>query len=283
MDWCAQVEGLLQTSLRLGEELKNFKACTETKLRHDSRQLDQSLDASGNGLKRLQEESDGLLARSLEFSEGIQSLENEQKAQFSQVDEVIEKEGQAVVQMEGSLTRLREVFTIKNDPDRQFPVPPVTFTLDNFHERKDNGEAWHSPFFYSHKYGYKMQLRVFPNGTGEGRGAHVSVFVIIVPGEFDDLMTWPFCGIITLHLINQHKNGPNVVHKVFYTTINNLEYRERPCLQIADENRMGWGTFKLIAHAELGEGAGFYADREYLKNDCLTFCVWNIDVFFQHH
>jgi hypothetical protein len=169
-----------------------------------------------------------------------------------------------------------------NNPDRQFLTPPVTFTLDNFHERKDNNEFWLSPYFYSHKYGYKMQLKVFPNGTGEGAGTHISMFVLIVPGEFDDLLAWPFCGIITVHLINQHKNGCSVVHKVNYTTVDSLKYREKPCLVVNEEECIGWRTFKLIGHAELGEGAGLLAGREYLKNNCLSFCVWNISVFTQH-
>ena len=284
MEWSAKVEVLLQRNLSLGEELKNFKTTSEEKLSQESQQLDQKLNTSSNELKHLQEESDGLFAKSMGFSEEIQALENSQKTQFSQVDEEIEKEGQAVVQMGGSLTLLRDALMIKNDPDRQFFTPPVTFTLDNFQERKNNNEFWLSPYFYSHRCGYRMQLKVFPNGTGEGAGTHISMFVLIVPGELDDLLTWPFCGIITVHLINQRKNsGPSVAHNVYYTSIDNLCYRERPHLEVDDTSRLGWGTFKFIAHAELGEGAGLLAEREYLKNNCLSFCVWNITVFAQHH
>ena len=283
MEWSAQVEKLLQNSLKLGEELKNFKTTSEEKLSQDSHQFDQALDASSNELKRLQEESDGLFARSMGFSEDVQALENEQKKQFSEVDKEIEKESIAVAQMGGSLTHLRDILMVKNVPDRQFFTPPVTFTLDNFHERKDNEQIWLSPYFYSHKYGYKMQLKIFPNGAGEGHGTHVSMFVVFVPGEFDDLLSWPFCGIITVHLVNQRKTEHSVVHKVKYTQIENLHYREKPRLDVDNESRMGWGMPKFIAHAELGEGAGLFAEKEYLKNNCLSFYVWNITVFTQHH
>ena len=286
MEWNGKVEELLQKNLKLGEDLKDFKAANLEKLREDSRQFDECLDAGSNELKRLRGESDGLLAKSMSFSEEIQVLEDAQKKQFSKMDEEIEKEGLAVVQMGGSLTRLRDILMIKNDPDRQFLTPPVTFTLDNFHQRKDNNEFWLSPYFYSHKYGYRMQLKVFPNGIGEEEGTHISMFVLLVPGEFDDLLMWPFCGIITVHLINQHKNGLSVVHKVHYTTVDNLRYREKPRLDANEEHRMGWGTFKLIAHTELlGEGAGLLlAGRNpFLKSNCLSFCVWNISVFTQHH
>ena len=156
MEWSGKVEELLQKNLKLGEDLKDFKTANLEKLREDSRQFDECLDAGSNELKRLRRESDGLLAKSMSFSEEIQVLEDAQKKKFSEMDEEIKKEGLAVVQMGGSLTRLRDILMIKNDPDRQFLTPPVTFTLDNFHERKDNNEFWLSPYFYSRKYGYRM-------------------------------------------------------------------------------------------------------------------------------
>ena len=214
MEWSEKVEEMLQKNLKLEEELKNLKTTNLDKLKEDSRQFDECLDASSTELKRLQEESDGLFAKSMSFNEEVQALEDAQKKQFSHMDEEIEKEGLAVAQMGGSLTHLRDVLTIKNDPDRQFLTPPVAFALDNFRERKYNNEFWLSPYFYSHRYGYRMQLKAFPNGTEEETGTHISMFVLIVPGEFDDLLTWPFCGIITVHLINQRKNGCSVVHKV---------------------------------------------------------------------
>lgn len=288
MDWCAKVEKLLKNSLEVGEELRNFKVVTEAQLDRDSRRLDQNLEANGNGLKQLQEESDGLFARCMGFSEDVLSLENEQKSRFSQVDQEIEKEGEAVAQAADSIVRVRDVFAIKNDPNRQFLIPPTTFILDNFYERREKREKWYSPYFYSHRYGYKMQLRVFPFGTGKGTGTHISVFVIIVPGEFDDLLTWPFCGIVTLHLINHARNGLNLVHKVFYTTVNNLEYRERPRRDVDEDSRWGWGTFQLVAQTDLtglaiGGPGHFEQQKLYLKDNCLTFSVWNIDVFCKHH
>ena len=83
--------------------------------------------------------------QSMGFSEEVQALESAQKIQFSQLDEEIEKEGLAVVQIVGSLTHLHDALMMKNDPDRQFLIPPVTFTLDNFHERINNNEFWLSP------------------------------------------------------------------------------------------------------------------------------------------
>ena len=286
MEWSEKVEELLQKSLKLGEEIKDLKTITENNIREGSHQFDESLDASSAALKHLQEESDSLYAKSMDFSEEVQALEDAQKKKFSELDEEIQKEGLEVEQMGGSLTRLCDILTIKNDPVRQYFTPPVTFTLDKFHERKYDSEIWLSPYFYSHKYGYKMQLKVYPNGTGVGEGTHISMFVLLVPGEFDDFLAWPFCGIVTVHLINQCKNGGyNIVLNVNYTLADKrLKYGQKPRLDIDDEFRMGIGTFKLIAHTKLGEeGARLMGGREYLKHNCLSFCVWNISVFSQHH
>ena len=280
MDWCAEVEKLLKSSLELGEELSNNRNLLKAQIIRDSSRLDQKLEACGDELRELQEESDGLFARSMGFSEDVLSLENEQNSGFEQLDEEIEKKDRVVTQMAGSIARLRDVLAIKNGlgDGRQLLLPPTTFTLDRFRQRKDNGECWYSPYFYTHKQGYKMQLRVLPNGLVDGLGTHISLFVNIVPGEFDDLLTWPFCGIVALHLVNQRKNSPNLVKKVSFTGVDSLDFRERPRVDVVEKDRKGWGTYKLIAHMDLEEGASCY-----LKEDCLSFCVWNIDVFCQHH
>ena len=61
--------------------------------------------------------------------------------------------------------------------------------------------------------------------------------------------------------------------------------REKP---VVDENEdraqcVGDGVDTFIAHADLKENAGFLSDTEYLKNNSLSLCVWNVDVFYQYH
>ena len=57
--------------------------------------------------------------------------------------------------------------------------------------------------FYTHPHGYKKFLRVNANGHGDGEGSHISVFVHLMRGEFDDHLKWPFRGDITIQLLNQ--------------------------------------------------------------------------------
>ena len=64
-------------------------------------------------------------------------------------------------------------------------------------------DEWYSPPFYSLLRGYKMYLQVHCNGRGAGKGTHVSVFVHLMRGEFDDKLKWPFRGEVTVQLLSQ--------------------------------------------------------------------------------
>ena len=79
-------------------------------------------------------------------------------------------------------------------------VPPVDIVMDEFEEHKDDDSSWYSPPFYSCLGGYKMCLKVLANGEGKGKGTHVSVFIHLMRGEFDDDLKWPFNGKITIQL-----------------------------------------------------------------------------------
>ena len=37
---------------------------------------------------------------------------------------------------------------------------------------------------------------------GNGKGSHVSLGIVIIRGEYDDKLKWPFRGVITLQLLN---------------------------------------------------------------------------------
>ena len=48
-----------------------------------------------------------------------------------------------------------------------------------------------SPFFYSHERGYKMRLRLDPNGYRDGINSHMSLFICVTKGENDRELPWP--------------------------------------------------------------------------------------------
>ena len=82
--------------------------------------------------------------------------------------------------------------------------------MDNFSRHKKHGDRWYSTPFYSGPQGYKMRLLVYANGHGGGAGTHVSVFVQIIQGEYDDTLTWPYTGTVVLEIINWKDNSDHV-------------------------------------------------------------------------
>ena len=66
----------------------------------------------------------------------------------------------------------------------------------------------YSPPFYSGRNGYKMCIRAYLNGDGIGFKTHLSVFFVLMKGEYDPLLKWPFENKVSLILVDQslHKH-----------------------------------------------------------------------------
>ena len=157
------------------------------------------------------------------------------------------------------------------------PPPTITgtytpvdakFTMDNFDKHKRDKDTWYLPHFYTHPKGYKMCLRVDANGSASGQGTHLSVFVCLMQGEFDDQLKWPFRGDITIQLVNQKKDRDHVI-KTFYSS----SAGERACERVMITERInnGWGIGQFLPHAQL--------QPKYLKNDCIKFYIKKIDLY----
>ena len=61
----------------------------------------------------------------------------------------------------------------------------------------------YSPPFYSGRNGYKMCIRAYLNGDGIGSNTHLSVFFVLMRGEYDPLLKWPFEYKVSLVLVDQ--------------------------------------------------------------------------------
>ena len=70
--------------------------------------------------------------------------------------------------------------------------------------------SFFSPCFYTSRYGYKMCARIYLNGDGMGRGTHISVFFMVLRGQYDAILRWPFRQKVTFMLFDQD----NVQHVI---------------------------------------------------------------------
>ena len=123
-------------------------------------------------------------------------------------------------------------------------MPPFHFIMYDFNQLKSKDTSWHSSPMYTHPHGYKFCIAVYPNGWFCGDvGTHVSVYLYSKPGEFDAILQWPAKVIITLQLLNQHRDQDHI-------TVTKQFLWKRP---ERDREYVGVGYFTctLIAHTYL--------------------------------
>jgi len=111
------------------------------------------------------------------LQKNTREMKQKQEAHEKQLKAEVETQSADIEKLEAFLHRTRDVLEIRSDPARELLTPPVTFVMDRFEERKENDETWISPAFYSHPYGYKMCMRVYPNRSNEGRGMPLCMYL----------------------------------------------------------------------------------------------------------
>lgn len=68
---------------------------------------------------------------------------------------------------------------------------------------KGNARSLYSPHFVSGIDGYKMRCRIYPNGDEMSFGTHLSLYLLVVEGENDKALKWPFEERVTLKVLDQ--------------------------------------------------------------------------------
>lgn len=271
---------LLDAALAVEKDCNEFRGSEQAKQKKEAERLDRKITALVYMRQQLETNGDGLLARWTYTEEELGLLENQQKAHTEGSNGVIRKEREELEVVRDTQQRLQTLVQLVENPDGLIgPMPPATFVMDNFQDRKANNELWYSPAFYSHPMGYKMCIHVYPNGHQEGLGTHLSVFSAILPGEFDDVLQWPFCGEITIHLLNQLQNQNHISHTVQFTSRDSMNYRQKPDPNVVIDPGLAqsWGTMKMAHHHSLQVQA--LPGCQYLVDDCLKFQVWKVHIF----
>ncbi len=147
---------------------------------------------------------------------------------------------------------------------------PVQIVMTDFEQHKKVGDTWYSEGFYTHPGGYKMCLKVNANGGGDGNGTHVSCYVCMMRGKFDNALKWPFRGNVTIQLLNQRANDGHHTRTVHFN-------KAPICYAIqvthGDKAMNGWGKHEFIFHNELKLKLYTTYYCQYLMNDCLCFCL----------
>ncbi len=146
-------------------------------------------------------------------------------------------------------------------------VPSPVLVMPDFYRFKKNNGEWLSSAVYTHQQGYKLRLGVYANGHGAGEGTHVAVTVYILKGEYDDLLKWPFRGVIWFRLLDRVKGDE---HRCGSNTYDD-KVSGRLCGRVREgEQLSGLGLNRFIAHTKL--------EPKYLQNDTLHFQLYKVQL-----
>ncbi len=118
-----------------------------------------------------------------------------------------------------------------------------------------------APFYTdrSERYGYKLKVKIYPNGCGPAEHTHLTVFIVVMKGEYDAILPWLFKKKVKFTLIDQQEDSverKNVTKQ--FIPDNMPEYFARP---VKEEN-LGRGYAQFISHKKLHS-------RRYLVDDTL--------------
>ncbi|KAI0212747.1 TNF receptor-associated factor 3 [Lamellibrachia satsuma] len=113
--------------------------------------------------------------------------------------------------------------------------------------------------FYTDHYGYKMCGRVCLNGDGTGKGTHLSLFFVLMRGEYDALLEWPFRQKVTLSLLDQSPARHDLSY-TFHPDPTSLNFR-----RLTTEKNIASGFPMFISHGDLKNSRFLKDDTIYMK------------------
>ena len=147
------------------------------------------------------------------------------------------------------LNQLKREFCTQCNNKTPLPQPPFYFTMFNIdHYLKHNLDFVSDPF-YSHPGGYKMNISIYSNAEGGSRATHLSLYVLILHGEFDDQLKWPFDGEVTVQVYNHSQEKWSKEAKIqLNKKVCGLDVVQR---QVGLLPSAGWGCPKFLLFSDL--------------------------------
>ncbi|CAF4872354.1 unnamed protein product [Rotaria sp. Silwood1] len=96
-------------------------------------------------------------------------------------------------------------------PEPSFSIASSSSTVDNVDAECERQISIYSPVFYSSPNGYKMRLRLYLAGDGNARRTYMSLFFVLMRGEYDAVLQFPFNYKITFCLLDQTSQQRHII------------------------------------------------------------------------
>ena len=151
------------------------------------------------------------------------------------------------------------------------------FTITSFTQVKLRKASFYGPPFYTNLRGYKLIVSAFTfNGLNTTKGTYMSLHAILMKGEYDDRLVWPFNADVVVEILNwredkNHREYTLSFHKgLKHASINkviNIDIAQFGCQQIVPYSALSYN------HS---------TKTEFLRNDCIHIKVKSVDVYSSH-
>ena len=150
---------------------------------------------------------------------------------------------------------------------------PYVWKITGFQEVYDRAvtgeqETILSEPFYLSKNGYKLRIKMLPNGGSadpkvhkDFKGKYMSVYIKVIPGEYDSILSWPVTEKIRITMIDQvtcQSDRVNVSKVV--------DFQKTNWTRLVREEDVGFGFVDFVHQNVL-------QTRSYLKNDKIFIMV----------
>ena len=185
-----------------------------------------------------------------------------------EVKETMKKSAEEIAVLRTTITKLEKQIRAKSTEieDRDFRLSLIenssydgnmVWKIPQFSQRMTDAEngKYTSIFslpFYTSRYGFKMCLRLYILGDGIGKNTHMSLFFVIMKGEFDNILQWPFTHKVTFKLLNQ-TGGRDILDTFQPDPMSSSFKKPKSDMNIAS------GCPRLVSHQDLKNG-GFVLD-----------------------
>ena len=140
---------------------------------------------------------------------------DETRAQLSRLtqDQLINNQEslEATRKLEEKLEALQRQIDMKVSTDKDGGNTRFIWKITSFSERLRQAkegvkEKIESNPFYTGCYGYKLKVLAYPHALLFRQGPFLSIGIVLMVGEYDDMLSWPFSKKITFTIIDQNKD-----------------------------------------------------------------------------
>ena len=239
-----QIEQLMAKHEETSRKIERLTAKDKKK----SQQIEQ-LIAKDKGTSQQIEQ---LMAKHEETSRKIERLTAKDKKKSQQIEQLMAKDKDTSQQIE----RLTALVKVQDQHIRFLNSPPFVWKIYNFkraYMKAASGiEKVIANTFYLSSNGYRLRIKFFFNAKQAFGRLSFFIYICVVPGEFDPLLSWPFKEKVRVTLINQDPPRDDVKDICNVTDFGSLDV---PIMRPLNEDNERW-------HVVLGPDFGFSRSLE---------------------